>query len=1114
MSKCLCFNNDNNNYDNLRLRKSKRSSESKNFHINNVSQSVLLYDFSKIYILQKNLQESICTFQLEINNAHVCHIIYRLFCTYVYSFTVYLCCKANNFCIFLKYVSRCFMYIYFYVSSLSTLFELVNVQDRQEIPAITYTCTYSQIPPSNRQTDSNKPAYFNFQKKGIHIAFLNIQHLMPKLDEIKFHFKHTVRPDICGFCETFLTENTTNAELNINGYSAERKDRVSKKGGGLVIYIAEKIPYKRRTDLEINNIESIWIEITYPNTKSFLINYVYRPPNSKQSWIDEYEIQLDLVDINKNEFYILGDFNINYYPDKKRNMFDNTKWSVLISKFGLRQFIQTPTRVTKSSEKIIDHLYTNKVNAGKISNTFVPDLSISDHYPICFSRYVSHKIKRGVHKIMRYRSFKNFNELMFQYDLLSSNMDCIETIEDPNIALNHLSSLIRETVARHAPFKEKRIKHDFQPKWFTDDIKKMIFERDKCHKNKQFEKYKVLRNKVTAAIRKSKRNFFNNAINEKTDSKHLWRNINDIANLGKSNNMVLPDKLIVNNQVSEGMFDIINELNKHFVNISNIVDKVEFSNLNFAKLKQNLDHKLKFIEFNIDFISALEVKQIIDKLDSNKATGLDEIGPRILKHCGDYITPIIANIINNSIKKGIFPECLKSARVLPIYKSGDKNDPSNYRPISILCTLSKIFEKHVAIQLQDFFKKTNIIHKKQSGFRKHHSCNTALTHLIDTWLKEIDSGKYIGSVFLDLRKAFDLVDHQILINKLKLYHFSDLAVQLFKSYLSNRTQVIQVENYQSNAKVVTSGVPQGSILGPLLFLIYINDLADACPGVNLELFADDSTLYKSGYNLPEIESNLQENLTLITRWCKTNNMLLHPTKSKCMLIGSRYKLKSVNSLQLFLENVQLENVSCQKLLGICIDNNLKWDVQIDNVCKNINSKINLLKKIKYFLNRQSRMMFYNGYILPIMDYCCHIWGKENKGSVNKIIKLQLRVGKIILDLSQKSDPKTIMSELKILSFNQRCQYHAAVLVYKTLNNMSPNYMSELLKTAENDFYNLRSQSNKQIMLRYTSRTNYFKDTFQYYGMKIWNAIPINIRNSGKINTFKSNYKKYLSNNYT
>lgn len=574
-------------------------------------------------------------------------------------------------------------------------------------------------------------------------------------------------------------------------------------------------------------------------------------------------------------------------------------------------------------------------------------------------------------------------------------------------------------------------------------------------------------------------------------------------------NIDLPERLIKHNGYIHGKANIINELNKHFINISNIVTRIELSNSNFENLKHRLDASLGHETFNISYISAFEVKAIIDKLDSNKATGIDELGPKIIKHCGDYITPAIANIINTSIRNGIFPDAFKNARVIPIFKSGDKEDPGNYRPISILPTLSKIFERHIGNQLLAFFEKNNVVYNKQSGFRKFHSCSTALTHLIDTWLQDVDNGKYVGSIYLDLRRAFDLVDHEILLYKLKLYHFSESAISLFKSYLSNRMQVVQTDNIKSvNLKVLT-GVPQGSILGPLLFILYINDLAFTCPSVDLDLYADDTTLYKSGYDIPEIESHLQVSLDSISNWCKINNMLIHPSKSKCMLIGSKFKLRKVNALQLMINGSLLENVTSQKVLGILVENTLTWQKQIENVCQNLNSKLNLFKRIKHYLNPHSRMLFYNAYMLPIMDYCCHIWGKDNKTVVAKIDKMQSRICKSILDLPIKAHSKDVFIELKILHFSSRCKYHTAVLVYKILHNMSPAYLSESIQLSTNVSYSLRSTSHRDIVLLSTPHTNYLKDTFKYYAMTIWNSIPQNIRNISNLHLFKIHFKKYL-----
>ena len=314
---------------------------------------------------------------------------------------------------------------------------------------------------------------------------------------------------------------------------------------------------------------------------------------------------------------------------------------------------------------------------------------------------------------------------------------------------------------------------------------------------------------------------------------------------------------------------------------------------------------------------------------------------------------------------------------------------------------------------------------------------------------------------------------------------------------------------KSDALNVISGVPQGSILGPLLFIIYVNDLAFTCPSSNLELYADDTTLYKSGFNIQEIETNLQESLNVITKWCEINNMLIHPMKSKCMLVGSKFKLRNAKELKLVINDSFLENVTSQKILGVHVENTLTWHVQIDYVCKQMNSRINLFKKIKHYLNDRSRMLFYNAYILPIMDYCCHIWGKGNNTYINKINKLQRRICKVMLDWTFKTKSTNIYDNLQILQFNNRCMYHTAILIYKILNSMAPSYLSDLVTVSNNVSYNLRSKSHRDIVLFSTPRTNYLKDTFKFNGMKIWNSIPYNIRNCNNISSFKTSYKKYL-----
>jgi hypothetical protein len=388
--------------------------------------------------------------------------------------------------------------------------------------------------------------------------------------------------------------------------------------------------------------------------------------------------------------------------------------------------------------------------------------------------------------------------------------------------------------------------------------------------------------------------------------------------------------------------------------------------------------------------------------------------------------------------------------------------------------------------------------------------HTALTRLVDTWLKDIDCGKYVGTVFLDLRKAFDLVDHQILLHKLKLYHFSERTIKLFESYLSNRKQKVKVNNSYSETLPIHSGVPQGSILGPLLFLIYINDIALSSQTINIDLYADDSTMYKSDCSIHKIEANLQENLNEITRWCKLNNMSLHPGKSKCMLMSTKYKIMNAQELQLSIENISLENVKVHKVLGVLIDNTLSWKNQISKVCSKLNSKIALLKRILFYLSDDMKKMYYNAYILPCFDYCCTVWGKgiSSKSDVNKILKIQKRAARIILNKPVLTCSLDMFRELNWLTFEHRCAYHMGLLIFKCKKQLLPIYMSELITFSSNSTYRLRS-SERNELIQLKPRTNYLKDTFSYSSNEVWKKMPTEIRNCTTVISFKRNYKKFL-----
>ena len=475
----------------------------------------------------------------------------------------------------------------------------------------------------------------------------------------------------------------------------------------------------------------------------------------------------------------------------------------------------------------------------------------------------------------------------------------------------------------------------------------------------------------------------------------------------------------------------------------------------------------------------------------------------------NIISPSIAALINKSLTSSHFPNQLKLAKVFPIFKNGSKSDPSNYRPISILPTISKIFEKHVNKHLLGYLNKYKLIHECQSGFRHKHSCQTALVKLIDQWMYCIDHGDLVGTLFIDFQKAFDMVDHSLLINKLLFYRFSHKSLSWFQSYLSSRFQTIKSDHGPSEFSQLLSGVPQGSILGPTLFLLFINDLPFSMKHCSADFFADDSTFHVSGKAKQEIESKLQTDSNDANNWSIRNKMPINYDKTTSMLIGTRQKIRNIDKLNIRIDDNNIKAVSSQKLLGIIIDENLLWNPHIDYICSTISTRISLLRQLSYYVPENVQKIFHRGYILPLLDYGSNTWGATKNSNIDRLNKLQKRAARIILRTDFTTPSADMFKQLGWAPVANRLQYNKAVLTYKALNDLTPSYISDLLKPSElTSNFHLRSSDNGFLTVP-RSRTVLYDRSFSCSAPKLWNFLPYSIRSVPSLDVFKKSVKEYF-----
>ena len=677
-----------------------------------------------------------------------------------------------------------------------------------------------------------------------------------------------------GVSESKLGENIPDSFIQVDNFQVFRKDKIH-GSGGLLVYVRNDITCSRRKDLEHEHFESIWTEMFPKNSKSVLIGHFYRNPTSSTDWNDIFDDQIEKAAEEEKEIFLLGDFNKDLLNPQVK-----TQWLGYINSHGMTQHVNEATRVVPHvSSTLIDHIYSNF--SENIHFVDIPKIGLSDHYPIFFTRKVNGRIPKATHHTIKYRSFKNFDEKKFNEDLKTIPWDVIKVFDTADDALDTWYSLFSEVLDKHIPMKQHRVKKVTQPSWLTHEIIDAIKMRDHLKALGNNTEFKQWRNKVVKLIKESKKLNYEKIIEEgKNQPTTIWKMFNELgAGKRKSNSASSINSLKVGNSDIDDAAEIANAFNDFFINIAdNIKEPIEPSN--HEKLQDYCKERIpENVVFDLPMLTEDKVLKYLKKLDIRKSTGTDDIGPRLLRMSSPIIAESLTYICNLSIKTGSFPEKWKEAKVKPLHKGGPSNDPNNFRPISILPVLSKLFEKHVHEGLITFLESYKLLHDTQSGFRRNHSCETAIIHMVEKWLKALDNGELVGVIFVDFRKAFDLVDHNILLKKLEIYQFSQVTLNWFKSYLSERKQIVTFKNVDSDKETVKCGVPQGSILGPLLFLLFINDLPLHLK-VMTDLYADDSTLYEINSSKEEIERKLQLAIKDLVRWCKQNGMILTQKKPK------------------------------------------------------------------------------------------------------------------------------------------------------------------------------------------------------------------------------------------
>ena len=911
--------------------------------------------------------------------------------------------------------------------------------------------------------------------------------------------------------ETWLTDSSPMP--TIPHFSFNGANRVGRSGGGVGIFINNMLSFRPRHDImdPYRSFEFIIVETCAVSSKNVIVCCVYRPPDSNVVvFLQEIEQLLAKLLNERKLIFIGGDFNfdlIQYESDNQVSQFINAFLS-----YNLYPTISRPTRVGQASNSLLDCFFTNFLDPAV--SAVIAEVSLSDHYPILLATDLTDAEKNYSPPVTYHRIFSEEKTILFNERLTHIFTD-FQEIETPSAAVNFFCDAIKSNIDTFFPIKRLNRKTTPLKPWISHAILVSINVKNALYKaflqRRTLEShavFKTYKNRLINIIRASKKNYYQQRISSYNgDSKKTWQTLKEIMSCQKSKTCVI-QSLKVENQILSNQTDISNGLNDFFTSVgSNIERNMSPSEIDPASYIQN-----EFVD--TCFMYPVTPYTISDILKSLKASegGVDPISSKLLKLLMPSVTGPLCHIVNLCFSAGFFPDSLKVSTVTPIFKSGDKNCPGNYRPISVLSSLSKIIEKCIYMRIADFLTFNNILGENQYGFRNKHSTEHALLNFVDLVSGELEKGNHVIGVFLDIKKAFDSVNFSILFKKMSKYGIRGKALDLIKSYLSNRKQRVKLTDKKGNCvlpnlKNVSCGVRQGSLLGPLLFLIYVNDLQHASNASKIITFADDTNLFMSHPSLEALGIMANQELEKLKRWFLSNRLCLNISKTSFQ-IYSKKRLYFEPDIK--IHNVSIKREKLVKFLGVLVDESLTFRDHINHVCKKISTGIGLMARGKEILETKQLKFIYNALVLPHLSYCSLVWGINYNSYTIRLLRLQKRAARLILGLGHNESVLHLFSDIGITPFKDLLNIKCMVMIYKIKNNKVPFQMLHLINWRNHDIEHHGLQNNELLEIPF-SRTAYKQRTFRIYASTLCNALSARNRLDFDvpISTFKNQVKELL-----
>lgn len=815
--------------------------------------------------------------------------------------------------------------------------------------------------------------------------------------------------DILAFTETWFSSVS---DVNfLDGYKCESVYRKGRRGGGCSLYIRNNLNYFVLAEFSAVNddYESIAVKCC-----STVIAAIYRPPSG-----DFHEFSLSVSKILEYatmtglSVVLIGDFNINLLLSNSQTQ----RFKDVIESFHCSNTINRATRITPDTESLIDLCITNHDSADVFSGILTFD--ISDHLPIFV--FVPRPKSKNCHARSAPFFRRNFNnEALNAFRSLVDNIDWTDVYneKDPNLSYNLFLQKVKHSYDSAFPLHSVKGNRKSRKPWVTRELYHRIRMRDRLFdtfirvKDETIlREYKKLRNKLNSDLRKARTQYYQDVFASISgDPKKIWATIRKLKG---SSNIMIPSTLMFDD-VEYTSTPLVNKFNDHFLH-AGIANNPGTNNLTNDLCGYISSHSTNSI-----FLSpctADEICKLIKSLKTDSAAGYDEIKARPIIHVADILCAPLCHICNSALSTGIFPASMKIAKVVVLHKGGSLNDLNNYRPISVLPLFSKVLELVVKFRLTQFLDEKRALVDNQFGFRKNKSTEEALLSVKEEIIENFENRLFTVGVFLDFRKAFDSIKHHILFQKLPEYGIRGVTLELIKSYFSDRFQFVSLNNISSEMKQIMCGVPQGSILGPLFFIIYINDIVNIPLTPKMVLYADDTSLFFSGHNLADLAIVTNNWLHQLLIWLSLNQLQLNVTKTKFIVFKPKNK-PDVTDISLRFDACAIERVSVFKFLGVLFEEHLSWTHHVNKLHTSISRSNRVFYNIRHLVPTWLKRQLYYTLIHSQLYYCLLVWGTTSKTNLIRLTLLQKQAVRHIENLAYLDHTAPFFLKNEILKVDQ------------------------------------------------------------------------------------------------